>query len=301
MTNTAVKTETANLSLVVNNDKPFTVTTLQIAELTGKEHKHVRRDFKEMVESILKGSKLVGGDQSKTGLIGYYDEIYFNDSQNRKQPMYEMDEELCMTLITGYDAPLRYKVNVEIKRLKEENAELKTDKINKEIKEQEQTNPYLNKTKLDWMREATALEEANVKLQEEKEQLVALHVRKSIDAHSMTRLLGEKRGSTKVQEALTALREAGYIERRLNEEGKPCGYDLLESGYGFCRVSAHGQLEFTVDVLPVLVKLGVLEEEKKETLKLPQPNIIRADMEAATKKIRKTKNENTFSLVAFGI
>lgn len=39
--NTAVKT--ASVSLVVDNTKPLTMSTRQIAELTGKNHKDVMR------------------------------------------------------------------------------------------------------------------------------------------------------------------------------------------------------------------------------------------------------------------
>ncbi|EOK2545892.1 Rha family transcriptional regulator [Escherichia coli] len=59
--NTAIKP--ASVSLVVDNTKPLTMSTLQIAELTGKNHKDVMRDFRNMVDSLEKGSKLVGGDE----------------------------------------------------------------------------------------------------------------------------------------------------------------------------------------------------------------------------------------------
>ncbi|EIE8425819.1 Rha family transcriptional regulator, partial [Salmonella enterica] len=91
--NTAIATtNTASLSLVVDNTKPLTMTTLQIAELTGKEHKDVRRDFRNMIASLEKGSQLVGGDERNFAQIGYFVETTYKDSQNRTQPMYELDE-----------------------------------------------------------------------------------------------------------------------------------------------------------------------------------------------------------------
>ncbi|HHK9080490.1 TPA: hypothetical protein ACQZF0_002186 [Escherichia coli] len=160
-------------------------------------------------------------------------------------------------------------------------------------KEEENKSPFPDAskmTKLDWMREA-------VKLEEEKEQLVDLHIRKAIDAHSLTRLLGEKRGSTKVQMILKGLCTAGVLERRLDASGKPNGYDLLPPGYMFARMSAHGQIEFTADAIPHLVKLGLLEEEKAATLKLPQPNNSRAIVNNTALLIR----QNAGSLEHFGL
>lgn len=49
--NTAVKT--ASVSLVVDNTKPLTMSTLQIAELTGKNHKDVMRDSISSVSTLL--------------------------------------------------------------------------------------------------------------------------------------------------------------------------------------------------------------------------------------------------------
>lgn len=269
--NTAIATNTASLSLVVDNTQELTMSSLQIAEFTGKKHFNVLRDIRTMYKELGLPEEFKIEFVEKINNLGFV----------VKDPVYHLNEELTMTLVTGYNVNLRNRIVKEWQRLKEENAELKTELANKEI------NPFANMSKLDWMRKA-------VELEEEKEQLVALHVRKSIDAHSMTRLLGEKRGSVKVQDALNALKEAGYITRRFNEAGKPCGYDLNESGYTFCRMSAHGQLEFTVDVLPVLVKLGVLAEEQKETLKLPQPNNVKAIVNRSVKA-------NTLSLVNFGI
>ncbi len=91
-------------------------------------------------------------------------------------------------------------------------------------KEEENKSPFPDAskmTKLDWMREAVKLEEEKEQLLHEKKQLVDLHIRKAIDAHSLTRLLGEKRGSTKVQMILKGLCAAGVLERRLDASGKP--------------------------------------------------------------------------------
>lgn len=75
----------------------------EIAELTEKEHKHVMRDVRELVEQ---GAI----DRSKIGPISY------KDAYGREQPEYLLDFDATMTLLTGYNAVLRARV---IKRWRE--------------------------------------------------------------------------------------------------------------------------------------------------------------------------------------
>ena len=79
-----------------------TMSTRVIAELTEKRHDHVKRDVENMLGQL-------GLDIPKFG------GIYF-DSMNRQQTEYLLDEELTMTLVTGYNIVLRNRV---IKRWKE--------------------------------------------------------------------------------------------------------------------------------------------------------------------------------------
>lgn len=266
MNTTALQAQTtSNLTLAVDNTKPLTMSSREIAEYTGKRHDNVVRDIKKMMNALEKD-------------VLKFEGIY-KDQYGREQIEYHLDEELTLTLVTGYDVKMRMTIVQEWKRLKEE----RVNQI---------TNPFYGMSKLDWMKKAVELEEKNC-------QLIDLHVRKSVDAHSMTRLLGEKKGSFKVRKALMALCDAGYIVRRLDEQGKPCGYDLCESGYMFCRMTHTGQLSFTVDVLPLLVELGVLEQEEKESLRLPSPCNLKAIVNKSTTKIR--QNIASLSLVGFDI
>lgn len=72
------------------------MTSLQIAEITGKEHKHILRDIDVLLEQ--------GVDKSNFGLT------YYTDSQNRKQRQYELTKKGCLILASGYDALLREKI-----------------------------------------------------------------------------------------------------------------------------------------------------------------------------------------------
>ena len=84
------------------NSEQKTMSTRIIAELCEKEHRNVKRDS----EVMFQGLQL---DALK------FEHIYF-DSMNRQQTEYLLDEELTMTLVTGYNIVLRNRV---IKRWKE--------------------------------------------------------------------------------------------------------------------------------------------------------------------------------------
>ncbi len=84
------------------NQNQKTMSTRVIAELCEKEHFNVKRDC----EVMFKGLNL---DALK------FEGIYF-DTMNRQQTEYLLDEELTMTLVTGYNIVLRNRV---IKRWKE--------------------------------------------------------------------------------------------------------------------------------------------------------------------------------------
>ena len=264
--------KTASMSLVVDNTKPLTMSSRQIAEFTGKKHSNVMRDIREMYESL----DII--DQLKTEFVEKINNLGFVV----KEPVYQLDEEMTLTLVTGYDVKRRMIVIQEWKRLKEENEKLRQERL--------AVNPYADFEETDWI-------ELALKKTRENKKLIELHVRKSVDSHSMTRLLGAKKGATKVKEALTALRTAGYIERVYDENNKPCGYVANDSSLSFCRMNAHYQLEFTVDVLPVLVELGVLEEEQKATLNLPKPNNTILIQNKAAERLR----QNVGSLEVFGL
>ena len=103
-------------------EKQKTMGTRVIAELCEKEHRNVKRDCDVMFASL-------NLDALK------FEHIYL-DSMNRQQTEYLLDEELTMTLVTGYNIVLRNRV---IKRWKElENRELSKMEILQMALESEQ-------------------------------------------------------------------------------------------------------------------------------------------------------------------
>lgn len=80
----------------------LTMSSRDIAELTGKEHKNVKRDCETMFAEL------------EIDALSF-EHIYF-DSMNRQQTEYLLPKDLVETLITGYSIKLRYQV---IQRLHE--------------------------------------------------------------------------------------------------------------------------------------------------------------------------------------
>lgn len=77
-----------------------TMSSREIAELTGKKHLHVMRDIREMLEMLEHNPKLDSAYKSTT----------YVGSNGQSYPQYELDKDLTLTLLTGYDANARYKV-----------------------------------------------------------------------------------------------------------------------------------------------------------------------------------------------
>lgn len=89
-------------SLVKTNVR---MTSLDIAELTGKRHDHVMRDIRNEIKAL--------GDKLGQPIFG---ESSYINSQNKKQPCYSFGKPGAMQLALKYDAKTRYKV---IKRIDE--------------------------------------------------------------------------------------------------------------------------------------------------------------------------------------
>lgn len=81
---------------VIHSPSFETMSSREIAELAGKEHKHVTRDIRLMLIEL----KL---DETSFGRI-------YRDSMNREQTEYFLNLELTDTLLTGYSVVARNKV-----------------------------------------------------------------------------------------------------------------------------------------------------------------------------------------------
>ena len=97
---------TTELSISTANNA--TMSSREIAELTGKQHQHVRRDIKTMLTEL-------DLDESNFG------RTYF-DAQNREQSEFVLERLHVECLLTGYSIPLRMKVLERLTELEQQNA-----------------------------------------------------------------------------------------------------------------------------------------------------------------------------------
>lgn len=82
-----------NNAVAINSNTQLTMSSREIADLTGKEHFHVKRDIEVMLSQL-------NLDPSNFGYI-------FLDSMNREQKGYALDKDLTTCLVSGYNVQLR--------------------------------------------------------------------------------------------------------------------------------------------------------------------------------------------------
>ncbi len=93
-------------NLATLSSTPATMTSREIAELTGKQHSNVMRDIRVMIERLSATSDLKWHCETET----------YIDEQGKPRDMYRMDKDTTLTLVSGYDAVLRFRI---IKRWQE--------------------------------------------------------------------------------------------------------------------------------------------------------------------------------------
>lgn len=85
------------------------MTSLEIAEVTGKKHAHVMRDIRSLIEQGVNGSNF--------GLVNY------KDKKGEVRPMFELTPKGCLILASGYDALLREKIINKLEELEKNRRE----------------------------------------------------------------------------------------------------------------------------------------------------------------------------------
>ena len=85
-----------NQQLAVLSEHKEIMTSIEIAEVTGKNHAHIMRDIRNLLSQ--------GVNESNFGLVEY------TDKKGERRPCYELTKKGCLILASGYDALLREKI-----------------------------------------------------------------------------------------------------------------------------------------------------------------------------------------------
>jgi phage antirepressor YoqD-like protein len=92
------------MNTIVAPSNTVTMSSREIAELTGKQHKNVLRDVNVMLESL----ERAGSDLSQA--------VRYTDERGRTSEV-RLDRILTETLLTGYSIPLRHRVVTRLQEL----------------------------------------------------------------------------------------------------------------------------------------------------------------------------------------
>ena len=93
-------TQSLDMTLMVNSPSGLTMSSLDIANLTGKEHRNVNADIRNMMNKL----DLTAANFSAAVP---YD---VNNGATRTREVFNLPKDLTMTLVTGYNIPLRHSV-----------------------------------------------------------------------------------------------------------------------------------------------------------------------------------------------
>lgn len=103
--------------LTVTNSNTLTMSSREIADLTGKRHDHVLRDIRNMLDEIQ--SPQNWGD--------------YQDDRGRSQPMLLLSKEESLCLVAGYSAKLRFAIIKRWQELENKDSELSLPDFNNPI------------------------------------------------------------------------------------------------------------------------------------------------------------------------
>ena len=188
-------------TIAVSTGNALTMSSREIAELTAKQHAHVMRDIRAMLEQV-------GEGRSKFGST-------YLDAQGKERECYNLPQDLTYNLVLGYRADLRLKV---VRRWMELEA---------------QQAPALPKTYAEALLEAGRLAQERDKLVEEKRALepkvVALDRLASLEGVHNLRSAAQQCGWPE-RKFINRLIELGWLYTH-SVTGRKCAYaDKIKAG-----------------------------------------------------------------------
>lgn len=226
-----------NNIIAINN--AVTMSSREIAVLTGKQHRNVKRDVENMLKELKKD-------------VLSFERIY-QDSMSRQQTEYHLDRELTEILITGYSITLRAKV---IRRLHE--------------LESRQSNPAAQElSRMDILQLAMQSEEERLRLEQENRALelrieeeaprVAFAKQVEISKDAISVAQAAKILGTGQRRLFAFMRQISWISRR-NEPYQ----DKIETGYLDVKLGSfqHPEHGLSQSVTPLVTGKGLAKLQR---------------------------------------
>ncbi len=94
------------MNALMNPQQVITMSSREIAELTGKRHDNVIRDIVDMVEKLYPTTAEY--QAFKRGVLNF--EGTYLSAQNKQMPCFNLPKDMTLTLISGYSVPLRHRI-----------------------------------------------------------------------------------------------------------------------------------------------------------------------------------------------
>lgn len=107
----------------------------EIANLTGKNHQHIMRDIRRMLEDLGEeiGASKFGRTSSEAPTVQGFKENVYLDVQGKERPEILLNFELTMTLVAGYNVVLRNRIIKRWQELELQQQQIQLAKQNNQI------------------------------------------------------------------------------------------------------------------------------------------------------------------------
>lgn len=161
---------------ILTQSSAKTMSSIEMAQVTGKTHGNVLRDIRNML------------DQFDKSLLNYQQYQVLTDSHTKRTSEIMLDKDLTLTLMTGYDVNTRHRINVRWQELEQQVSQPIIPSL------PDFTDPY--ESALAWAAEYKAKEQAQaqvVELQPKADALDAIsHVKGALGIREAAKAAGMK-------------------------------------------------------------------------------------------------------------
>lgn len=125
----------AKIETLINNNGEKMMSSREIANLTEKNHQHIMRDIRRMLEDLGEeiGASKFGRTSSEAPAVQGFKESVYLDVQGKERPEILLNFELTMTLISGYNVVLRNRIIKRWQELELQQQQIQFAKQNNQI------------------------------------------------------------------------------------------------------------------------------------------------------------------------